>query len=386
MGMVLVPGVYHFTSAADITGTLVLDGQGSSEAVFVFQVEEALTLINDAAVSLINGVTAANVIWQIGSPATLGTNSIFYGSILAGAGITLNTGATLTGRALAQNAVNLDSNIVTLATAATGEPPITTHDAVLPTLEMVANAGGQTSTAVIQAGATSDGGLTYTNSFPAGDAIVVSAALFPETTDIGKAVSVFVVVKYTSTSGVEAWLMEDGNGDFFAWDQNAESLISIYSADSMGVNIAGQLYSGIADAGAYEVFIGYAVHGGSLICNETPMTFVITQKQNSELGLSWVTVNLNQTEPIRKKGGTLKRQPPFFHCLCIAPLRHFFAIRTDIVPCRPSELLPNPGGEDSETPAAFPDFHLRSNHSHDVAVPVQPGLPEWTAWPCGHTR
>jgi hypothetical protein len=53
------------------------------------------------------------VFWQIGSSATLGTYSLFQGTIMAKASITLGTGATLNGRALAETgAVSMDSNPV----------------------------------------------------------------------------------------------------------------------------------------------------------------------------------------------------------------------------------------------------------------------------------
>jgi hypothetical protein len=54
------------------------------------------------------------VFWQVGSSATLGTNSTFKGTIMANQSISLDTGATLDGRALARiAAVTLDSNDVT---------------------------------------------------------------------------------------------------------------------------------------------------------------------------------------------------------------------------------------------------------------------------------
>jgi hypothetical protein len=54
-----------------------------------------------------------NVFWQVGSSATLGTNSVFYGTIMALQSVTLDTGATLNGRALARTAaVSLDTNTV----------------------------------------------------------------------------------------------------------------------------------------------------------------------------------------------------------------------------------------------------------------------------------
>ena len=66
---------------------------------------------------LLNGAKASNVFWQVGSSATLGTTSAFQGTIMADQSITLNTGASLTGRALARiGAVTLDGNAAVLPT------------------------------------------------------------------------------------------------------------------------------------------------------------------------------------------------------------------------------------------------------------------------------
>ena len=63
---------------------------------------------------LINGATARNVIWQIGSSATLGTDTAFAGRILAATSITVNTGVTVNGQALARDgSVTLDTNTIT---------------------------------------------------------------------------------------------------------------------------------------------------------------------------------------------------------------------------------------------------------------------------------
>jgi hypothetical protein len=96
-----------------ITGTLTLDGQGNANAVWIFQIASSLTTLSTSNVVLAGGASAHNIFWQVGSSATLGTNSTFNGSILALTSITLTTGATLNGRALAQNgAVTLDTNTV----------------------------------------------------------------------------------------------------------------------------------------------------------------------------------------------------------------------------------------------------------------------------------
>jgi hypothetical protein len=82
--------------------------------VFIFQIGSTLTTIGSTQVILAGGAQAKNVFWQVSSSATLGTNSIFQGTILSLQSVALDTGATLTGRALARNgAVTLDGNMVT---------------------------------------------------------------------------------------------------------------------------------------------------------------------------------------------------------------------------------------------------------------------------------
>ena len=84
-------------------------------AVFIFQVASTLTTLGSTQVILSGGDQAKNVFWQVGSSATLGTNSIFEGNILTLQSITLDTGAALTGRALARNgAVTMDDNLITI--------------------------------------------------------------------------------------------------------------------------------------------------------------------------------------------------------------------------------------------------------------------------------
>ncbi len=111
----LTPGVYCFTSSAQLTGTLFLDAQGDPNAVFVFQIATTLTTASNSAVDFVDGVDGGgNVYWQVGSSATLGTGTDFAGNILADASITLNTGASIDcGSALASSgAVTLDDNTV----------------------------------------------------------------------------------------------------------------------------------------------------------------------------------------------------------------------------------------------------------------------------------
>jgi hypothetical protein len=114
-GLTLTPGLYKNASTVTLNnGSVTLDAQGDTNAIFIFQVGSALTTISGTQVVLSNGAQAANVFWQVGSSATLGTYSTFKGTIIALDSVTLQTGADLTGRALALNgAVTLDTNLVT---------------------------------------------------------------------------------------------------------------------------------------------------------------------------------------------------------------------------------------------------------------------------------
>lgn len=110
-GMTLNPDVYCFDTSAQLTGILVLDAQGDSNAVWVFQTGSTLTTASDSSVILINGGNPLNAFWQIGSSTTLGTSTRFQGNIIAYESITSNTGASLVGRAIALNgAITLDTN------------------------------------------------------------------------------------------------------------------------------------------------------------------------------------------------------------------------------------------------------------------------------------
>ncbi|HXI84527.1 MAG TPA: ice-binding family protein [Verrucomicrobiae bacterium] len=115
-GQTLTPGLYTSTSSLEISsGDLTLDAQGDANAVFIFQMASTLTTTAGRQVILSGGAKAANIFWQVGTSATLGTTSVFKGTIMANQSITLTTGATLEGRALAQTgAVTMDSNTITV--------------------------------------------------------------------------------------------------------------------------------------------------------------------------------------------------------------------------------------------------------------------------------
>lgn len=117
-GLTLPPGLYKSTSSLSISsGDLTLDAQGDADAVFIFQMASTLTTTSGRKVILSGGAKSTNVYWQVGSSATLGTTSVFKGTIMANQSITLNTGATLNGRALARiGAVTMAANSVVMPT------------------------------------------------------------------------------------------------------------------------------------------------------------------------------------------------------------------------------------------------------------------------------
>jgi hypothetical protein len=113
-GLTLGPGLYKSAGTLSIAGKLTLDGQGNSNSVFIFQIASTLNTTPGSQVILIGNANAANIYWQVGTSATLGTTTAFQGTIMANQSISLATGATLTGRALASNgAVTLQSNAIT---------------------------------------------------------------------------------------------------------------------------------------------------------------------------------------------------------------------------------------------------------------------------------
>lgn len=124
-GLTLTPGVYTFNSSAQLTGALVLNAEGSDNAFWIFQIGSTLTTASNSSVEVINGGPNDGLFWQVGSSATLGTDTEFEGNILALTSITLDTDAEIPcGRALAQNgAVTMDTNVISTACTATAGWP-----------------------------------------------------------------------------------------------------------------------------------------------------------------------------------------------------------------------------------------------------------------------
>ncbi|MBC7518970.1 MAG: DUF3494 domain-containing protein, partial [Microbacteriaceae bacterium] len=115
-GSTFLAGVHHTGAAFELSagGVLTLDAQSDPNAVFIFQVNGALSPAAGSSIRLANGAQAANIYWQVNGAASTGESSRFVGTILANGAITIGSGGTLNGRALASGAVTLASNRIWL--------------------------------------------------------------------------------------------------------------------------------------------------------------------------------------------------------------------------------------------------------------------------------
>ena len=186
-GQTLVAGVYTGPTLS-LTGTVTLDANGDPNAVFIFQSGSTLITASGSRVSFINGAQPCNVFWQVGSSATLGTNSVFVGTILALTSITAKTGATVNGRLLARNgAVTLDNNRITsstcsIATTTTTTSPTSTATSPTSTATTTTStATSPTSTATSPTNTATSPTNTATTTTP----VLVPGAGAPNTGDTG---------------------------------------------------------------------------------------------------------------------------------------------------------------------------------------------------------
>jgi Ice-binding-like len=110
-GMTLLPGLYKWGTGVSITNGVTL--AGGPNDVWIFQIAGDLTVNNGAIITLIGGAQAKNIFWQVSGQAVLGTTADAKGIILSQTLVSMNTGAKLSGRALAQTAVTLIANTIT---------------------------------------------------------------------------------------------------------------------------------------------------------------------------------------------------------------------------------------------------------------------------------
>jgi hypothetical protein len=113
-GLTLTPGLYKSSGSLEISaGDLTFDALGDPDAIFIIQIASTLNTTSGRKVILAGGALASNIFWQVSTSATLGTTSVFKGTIMADQSISMNTGATIEGRLFARiAAVTLESNTI----------------------------------------------------------------------------------------------------------------------------------------------------------------------------------------------------------------------------------------------------------------------------------
>jgi Ice-binding-like len=121
-GLTLTPGLYKWGTDVSISNDLTLTG-GPND-VWIFQIAGRLNEASAKNVTLAGGAQAKNVFWQVAGAATIGTTAHFEGTLLSQTMIALNTGASTNGRLLAQTAVTLQMNTVTLPDMSVVTPPV----------------------------------------------------------------------------------------------------------------------------------------------------------------------------------------------------------------------------------------------------------------------
>ncbi len=172
-GKTLRAGVWTGPSKSPLWlgGTLTLDGENDPNSVFIFQTDSTLITASASTVRLVNGARECNVFWQVGSSATLGTDSEFTGTILALTSITVTTNVTVHGRALATTgAVTLDDDTFVLPSCeASDTGPTTTAPGGSSVTTTPTGGGGGSSVTTTPTGGTSatttpTGGATVTTS------------------------------------------------------------------------------------------------------------------------------------------------------------------------------------------------------------------------------
>jgi hypothetical protein len=131
-GQTLASGVHCFPTTALLNGPAPLNLVGNGP--WVLRLGTALTTggTSSAPASvLVNGRAScgAGVFWQLGSAATIGTNTAFVGNILAGSAITFTgTNSSLVGRAFAKTAVTMTGTDISVSNCGTTPPSPPTCD------------------------------------------------------------------------------------------------------------------------------------------------------------------------------------------------------------------------------------------------------------------
>ncbi|MHB8499315.1 MAG: ice-binding family protein [Candidatus Acidiferrales bacterium] len=208
----LGPGLYCYSSAALLNGTLTLTG--SATDVWIFQIGSSLTTATGATVAFAGGASPCNVYWQVGSSATIQTGNTFAGNILALASITLN-GGSLSGRALARNGtvtISGKETIISGCSSGTVSPPTIVVSPVNSAIICGAVGSSITKTAVV-----------LSNGVPVVDATVTFTITGP---DAGMSGTAITDATGTATFKITAPSLTSSAGDSVVATVNGGTVIS----------------------------------------------------------------------------------------------------------------------------------------------------------------
>ena len=252
-GQTLAPGLYKSTSSLAISsGNLTLDAGGNANAVWIFQIASTLTTTSGRQVILAGGANPANIFWQVGTSATIGTTSVFQGNILAGVSISMLTGSTLSGRALAiGGAVTVDTGggssatvpvaptapTVTSTVPSNGATGISATSKITATFSTTMNPSTITASSftLTQAGGPVSGAVTYSG----------TTATFTPNSSLGSLQTYTGTITTQATdqsgnplAGNYVWSFTTGSGTV----ANPPTVISTApAAGATGVSVAGKL-------------------------------------------------------------------------------------------------------------------------------------------------
>jgi hypothetical protein len=98
-GEILTAGVYSIITAATVSGTLVLDGQGNQDAQFIFRINGAFSAAVNSEIILINGASSENIFWIAEGAIGIGASTSMRGTLIANNGaVSMGANGTLYGR------------------------------------------------------------------------------------------------------------------------------------------------------------------------------------------------------------------------------------------------------------------------------------------------
>lgn len=261
-GQVLTAGVYS-GDTLQLTGALVLDGQNNPDAVFVFQSAATLITAPNSVVTLVNGATACNVFWQVATSATLDTNTVFVGTLLASASITAAFGTDVEGRLLADTGqVTLDTATIVLPRCGPGATATVT--ATGPATTETITASGPTTTVA---------GPATTETVTAGPTTTVTAQAVPATVTVTAPGATTTVAGAGGTVTITA--EGAGNGGAPSISQATETVTAtvVLSVQADGQTVAVQT---VAPTGATRGAAGGSTPGGLAFTGSSDMAFAVT--------------------------------------------------------------------------------------------------------------